>query len=72
MVEVATATGDSTHRERESARVNIKDEPFAMSIQEGVPIRLLLPRRVDGGPTMPVRRELVLSRRNSHRLTKAK
>merc|ERR1719391_414584 len=34
-------------------------------------MRLLLPQRVNGGPTMPVRLESVRSQ-NSHRLTKAK
>ena len=71
MDEVATATGVST-QERESAGVNIKEGPFATSTQEGVLTRSLLPRRVNGGPTMPARPELVLSRQNSHRPTKAK
>ena len=70
---VATAMVGSTRKERGSAGVNIKEGPFVMSIQEGVLTRLLLPQRVNGGPTMPVRLELVPihQNQNSHQPMKA-
>ena len=61
----------STRKERGSAGVNIKEGPFVMSIREGVLTRLLLPQRVNGGPTMPVRLELVPIHQNSHQPMKA-
>ena len=71
MDKAATVMATSTPKDRESAGANTKEEPFAMSIQEGVQTKLLLPQRVNGGPTMPVRLESVHSQ-NSRPLTKAK